>query len=70
MCDLCKTFGQQALDDAKKLQSALNSITQDMLKDQGQTEHLRSLVDAWMGFVPGPESDDPDKAEAWEKSHR
>jgi hypothetical protein len=70
MCNLCKTYGQQAIDDAKKLQKAMNAITPAMLNDKGQTEHLRSLVDAWMGFVPGAESDDPEKAEAWEKSHR
>lgn len=72
MCNLCQTFGAKKLEDEKRLGAALKSITKDMLKGPvTEVEHLRHLVDTWMGFVPGPENpDDPEQAEAWERSHR
>ena len=70
MCDLCKTFGQKLITEPRALRKAMDAITPEMLKTKGGVEHLRALVDTWMGFEPGPESDDAETAEAWEKSHR
>jgi hypothetical protein len=67
VCDLCKTFGKGKLE-GKPLKKAMAAITPAMLKSS--PDHLQKLVDLWMGFEPGAETDDPDKAEAWEKSHR
>jgi predicted Rossmann fold nucleotide-binding protein DprA/Smf involved in DNA uptake len=70
MCDLCDTHGREVIADEKSLRRAMAAITPDMIKDGKFTEHLRQLVDVWIGLEPELGSDDPEKAEGWERSHR
>ena len=51
MCTLCTEFGTKPIEDDKVLRYALRAIAPVMLMDKGNLEHLRGLVDAWVGFT-------------------
>ena len=69
MCDLCKTFGRQGLV-GKGLKKAMDAITDEHMRPVN-VQHTSELIDLWMKFEPGEETEaNPDAAEAWERGHR
>jgi hypothetical protein len=67
MCDLCDKYGRKPLGP-EDLKTAMSAVTKERLVTQA--DHLRTVIDAWMGFTPGAETDDPELAGSWERSHR
>jgi hypothetical protein len=64
MCALCDKFGRKAIPEDDRLRRAMKAIASDMIKDGKFTEHLRQLVDIWIGLEPELGTED------WERSHR
>ena len=65
MCDLCRIYGTKAITDGvlAKAMKAIGGLP--------VSAHTSALLDAWMGFQAGPESEsNAEAAEAWETMRR
>ena len=68
MCQLCTKFGKNVITDEKVMKKAMAAVdVAGLARDYG---HVSRLISNWMGMPADLEPEDPEQAEAWEKSHR